>query len=85
MHISYFYAKIRIFATLSQALIEALQNKEWERNSLVSNSYPHAFAACEQRVFSPHSQVAYFKLKSAADTHCPAKVAPVKFDLVEMP
>lgn len=27
----------------------------------------------------------YFKLKSAADTHCPAKVEPVKLDLVETP
>ena len=84
MHISYFYAKIRIFATLSQALIEALQNKEWERNSLVSNSYSHAYAACELRA-SPTLTGCYFKLKSAAHTHCPAKVAPVKFDLVETP
>ena len=84
MHFSYFYAKIRIFATLSQALIVALQNKEWGRNSLVSNSYPHTYATCELRA-SPTLTGCYFKLKSVADTHCPAKMTPVKFDLVDMP
>ena len=38
MQYSYFYAKNSTFAMLSQVFFETLQNKERERNALVSKS-----------------------------------------------